>query len=128
MSELSKGEQLRDAIEEFNANSGVIDKKPHFLKRIDKYNIRYHKEKTTEGGNIIETNLGYYGKLDMALKKLLKEINSMDWSDRNLKGFNGFDKYKDVRAEDFVKDIQEDILIDFDNISKQFKKNIKKNL
>lgn len=122
MSEISKGEQLRGAIEDFNNDSMLIDSfKPKILKRLDSHNVKYYVEKITEGGNTVESEVGYYGRLNFGMRRMIMEMLKIDKLDKSF----SFPEFN-IKAVDCTKDLNERVTKEIVRFVKDSKKNGKK--
>ena len=102
---------IQEKLQEFHSNSLVIkDFSPKVLARLDSNNVEVYIEKIAKTtGEIYKSDSCFYGSLKFALRKLLKEVLNVE----TLKDDAIFDKYKDVRVKDCVKDIYEEVMQDF---------------
>ena len=108
---MKDGLNIQEKLQEFQNNSLVIkDFHPKILARLDSNNVEVYTEKLSKTTNeIYKSDSCYYGSLKFALRKLLKEVLNVE----NLKDNSIFDKYKDVKVKDSVKDIYEEVIQDF---------------
>ena len=102
---------IQEKLQEFHSSSLVIREfSPKILARLDSYNIEVYTEKVSKTtGEVYKSDSGFYGRLKEALRKLLKEVLKIETLEDN----NIFDKYKDVRVKGCVKDIYEEVMLDF---------------
>ena len=102
---------IQEKLQEFHRNSLVIkDFSPKILARLDSNNLEFYIEKIAKTtGEIYKADSCFYGTLKFGLRKLLKEVLNVE----NLKDNSIFDKYKDVKVKDSVKDIYEEVIQDF---------------
>ena len=95
---------------------------PKILSRVDSYNIEVYTEKLSKTTNeIYKSDSCYYGSLKYSLRKLLKEV----LNEETLRDDSIFDKYREVRVKDCVRDIYEGVMSDFNAELKIQKKLLK---
>ena len=95
---------------------------PKILARLDSNNLEFYIEKISKTtGEIYKADSCFYGTLKFALRKLLKEVLNVE----TLKDDSIFDKYKDVKVKDSVKEIYEEVISDFNNEVQLQKKRLK---
>ena len=114
---------IQEKLQEFHNNSLVIkDFHPKILARLDSNNVEFYVEKLSKTTNeIYKSDSCFYGSLKYALRKLLKEV----LNEEILKDDSIFDKYRDVKVKDCVKDIYEEVMSDFNTELKIQKKLLK---
>ena len=114
---------IQEKLQEFHRKSLVIrDFHPKILARTDSYNIEFYTEKISKNTNeIYKSDSCFYGSLKFALRKLLKEVLNLE----TLKDDSIFDKYRDVKVKDSVKEIYKEVMVDFNNELKIQKKFLK---
>jgi hypothetical protein len=114
---------IQEKLQEFHRNSLVIkDFHPKILARLDSNNVEFYIEKLSKTTNeIYKSDSCFYGTLKYGLRKLLKEV----LNEETLKDDSIFDKYREVRVKDCVKDIYEEVISDFNNELKIQKKLLK---
>ena len=114
---------IQEKLQEFHKNSLIIkDFHPKILARLDSNNVEFYIEKLSKTTNeIYKSDSCFYGTLKYGLRKLLKEVLNVE----TLKDTSSFDKYKDVKVKDCVKDIYEEVISDFNNEIKIQKKLLK---
>lgn len=114
---------IQEKLQEFHSSSLVIREfSPKILARLDSNNIEFYIEKLSKTtGEVYKSDSCFYGRLKEALRKLLKEVLKIE----TLKDNTIFDKYKDVRVNDCVKDIYEEVIKDFNAEVKLQKKLLK---
>ena len=114
---------IQEKLQEFQNNSLVIkDFHPKILARLDSNNVEVYTEKLSKTTNeIYKSDSCYYGSLKYALRKLLKEV----LNEETLRDDSIFDKYRDVKVKDCVKDTYEKVMVDFNNEVKLQKKLLK---
>ena len=114
---------IQEKLQEFHSSSLVIkDFSPKILGRLDSNNLEFYIEKIAKTtGEIYKADSCFYGSLKFALRKLLKEVLNVE----TLKDNSIFDKYKDVKVKDCVKDIYQEVIADFNNEVKLQKKILK---
>ena len=102
---------IQEKLQEFHKNSLIIkDFHPKILARLDSNNVEFYVEKLSKTTNeIYKSDSCFYGTLKFGLRKLLKEVLNVE----NLKDNSIFDKYKDVKVKDSVKDIYKEVIQDF---------------
>ena len=120
---MKEGLNIQEKLQEFHSNSLVIkDFSPKVLARLDSNNVEVYIEKVTKTtGEIYKSDSGFFGTLKYALRRLLKEVLNVE----TLKDDSIFDKYKEVRVKDCVKDIYEEVIADFNAEVKLQKKLLK---
>ena len=114
---------IQEKLQEFYRNSLAIkDFHPKILARLDSNNIEVYTEKLSKTTNeIYKSESCYYGSLKYALRKLLKEVLNIE----TLKDDSIFDKYRDVKVKDCIRDTYEEVISDFNNEVKIQKKLLK---
>ena len=114
---------IQEKLQEFQNNSLVIkDFHPKILARTDSNNVEFYVEKLSKTTNeIYKSDSCFYGSLKYALRKLLKEVLNVE----TLKDDSIFDKYRDVKVKDSIKDIYEEVMVDFNAELKIQKKLLK---
>ena len=114
---------IQEKLQEFHKNSLIIkDFHPKILARLDSNNIEFYIEKLSKTTNeIYKAESCFYGSLKYALRKLLKEVLNVE----TLKDTSIFDKYKDTRVKDCIKEIYEEVIADFNTELKLQKKLLK---
>ena len=114
---------IQEKLQEFHQNSLVIkDFHPKVLARLDSNNVEVYTEKLSKTANeIYKSDSCYYGTLKYSLRKLLKEVLNLE----TLKDDSIFDKYRDVKVKDCVKEIYEEVISDFNAELKIQKKLLK---
>lgn len=114
---------IQQKLQEFHNSSLVIkDFHPKILARSDSYNLEFYIEKVSKNtGGVYKSDSCFYGRLNYALRKLLKEVLKVE----TIKDDSIFDKYKEVRVKDCVKDIYEEVMVDFNNEAIKQKKLLK---
>ena len=102
---------IQEKLQEFHSSSLVIREfSPKILARLDSYNVEVYTEKISKTtGEVYKSDSCYYGRLKFALRRLLKEVLNVE----TLKDDSIFNKYRDVRVKDCVKDIYEEVMLDF---------------
>ena len=120
---MKDGLNIQEKLQEFQNNSLVIkDFHPKILVRLDSNNVEVYTEKLSKTTNeIYKSDSCFYGSLKFALRKLLKEVLNVE----TLKDDSIFDKYREVRVKDCVKDIYEKVIADFNAEVKLQKKLLK---
>ena len=120
---MKDGLNIQEKLQEFQNNSLVIKEfHPKILARTDSYNIEFYTEKISKNTNeIYKSDSCFYGSLKYALRKLLKEVLNVE----TLKDDNIFDKYKEIKVKDSVKEIYEEVIADFNAEVKLQKKLLK---
>ena len=120
---MKDGLNIQEKLQEFHSSSLVIREfSPKILARLDSYNIEVYTEKVSKTtGEVYKSDSGFYGRLKFALRKLLKEVLNVE----TLKDDNIFDKYKDIKVKDSVKDTYEKVMVDFNAEVKLQKKLLK---
>ena len=108
---MKDGLNIQEKLQEFQNNSLVIkDFHPKILARLDSNNVEVYTEKLSKtNGEAYKSENAYFGTLKYALRRLLKEVLNIE----NLKDDNIFNKYKDVKVKDSVKEIYEEVIADF---------------
>ena len=108
---MREGLNIQEKLKEFHSSSLVIkDFSPKVLSRLDSNNVEVYTEKLSKTTNeIYKAESCYYGTLKYALRKLLKEVLKIE----TLRDDNIFDKYREVRVKDCVKEIYEEAIKDF---------------
>ena len=114
---------IQEKLQEFHSSSLVIREfSPKILSRLDSYNVEVYTEKISKTtGEIYKADSCFYGRLKFALRRLLKEVLNVE----TLKDTSTFDKYKDVKVKDSIKDIYEEVIADFNAEVKLQKKLLK---
>ena len=114
---------IQEKLQEFQNNSLVIkDFHPKILARTDSNNVEFYVEKLSKTTNeIYKSDSCYYGSLKYALRKLLKEVLNIE----TLKDNSIFDKYRDVKVKDCIRDTYEEVISDFNAEVKLQKKLLK---
>ena len=114
---------IQEKLQEFHSSSLVIREfSPKILARLDSYNVEVYTEKISKTtGEIYKADSCFYGRLKFALRRLLKEVLNVE----TLKDTSTFDKYKDVKVKDSIKDIYEEVIADFNAEVKLQKKLLK---
>jgi hypothetical protein len=114
---------IQEKLQEFHKNSLVIKEfHPKILSRLDSNNVEFYVEKLSKTTNeIYKSDSCFYGSLKYALRKLLKEVLNIE----TLKDDSIFDKYREVRVKDCVKEIYKEIITDFNTEVKLQKKLLK---
>ena len=102
---------IQQKLQEFHNNSLVIkDFHPKILARLDSNNVEFYIEKLSKtNGDVYKSESCFYGTLKYALRKLLKEVLNIE----KLKDDSVFDKYREVRVKDCVKDTYKEVIADF---------------
>ena len=120
---MKDGLNIQEKLQEFHSSSLVIREfSPKILARLDSYNIEVYTEKVSKTtGEVYKSDSGFYGRLKFALRKLLKEVLNVE----TLKDDNIFDKYKEIKVKDSVKEIYEEVIADFNAEVKLQKKLLK---
>ena len=120
---MKDGLNIQEKLQEFQNNSLVIkDFHPKILARLDSNNVEVYTEKLSKTTNeIYKSDSCYYGSLKYALRKLLKEV----LNEETLRDDSIFDKYRDVKVKDCVKDTYEKVMVDFNAELKIQKKLLK---
>ena len=120
---MKDGLNIQEKLQEFHSSSLVLREfSPKILARLDSNNVEFYIEKITKTtGEIYKSDSCFYGTLKYALRKLLKEVLNVE----TLKDNSIFDKYKEVRVKDCVKDIYEEVIADFNAEVKLQKKLLK---
>ena len=108
---MKDGLNIQEKLQEFQNNSLVIkDFHPKILARLDSNNVEVYTEKLSKTTNeIYKSDSCYYGSLKYALRKLLKEV----LNEESLRDGSIFDKYREVRVKDCIKEIYEEVIADF---------------
>ena len=119
---MREGLNIQEKLKEFHSSSLVIkDFSPKVLSRLDSNNVEVYTEKLSKTTNeIYKAESCYYGTLKYALRKLLKEILNLETLEDNI-----FDKYREVKVKDCIKDTYEKVMVDFNNELKIQKKLLK---
>ena len=114
---------IQEKLQEFHKNSLIIkDFHPKILARLDSNNIEVYIEKLSKTTNeSYKAESCFYGNLKYALRKLLKEVLNVE----TLKDDSIFDKYRDVKVKDSIKEIYEEVIMDFNTELKLQKKLLK---
>ena len=114
---------IQEKLQGFHQKSLVIrDFHPKVLARLDSNNVEVYTEKLSKTTNeIYKSDSCYYGSLKYSLRKLLKEVLNVE----TLKDDSIFDKYRDVKVKDSIKDIYEEVISDFNTELKRQKKLLK---
>ena len=120
---MKDGLNIQEKLQEFQNNSLVIkDFHPKILARLDSNNVEVYTEKLSKTTNeIYKSDSCFYGSLKYALRKLLKEVLNIE----TLKDNSIFDKYRDVKVKDCIKEIYKEIITDFNTEVKLQKKLLK---
>ena len=120
---MKDGLNIQEKLQEFHSSSLVIREfSPKILARLDSNNVEVYTEKLSKTTNeIYKSDSCYYGTLKYSLRKLLKEVLNLE----TLKDDSIFDKYREVRVKDCVKDIYEEVITDFNTEVKLQKKLLK---
>jgi TRAP-type mannitol/chloroaromatic compound transport system substrate-binding protein len=102
---------IQEKLQEFHRNSLIIkDYSPKILARLDSNNLEVYIEKIAKTtGEVYKSDSGFFGTLKYSLRRLLKEVLNVE----TLKDNSIFDKYKDVKVKDSVKEIYEEVIADF---------------
>ena len=114
---------IQEKLQEFHSSSLVIREfSPKILARLDSNNVEFYIEKIAKTtGEVYKSDSCFFGTLKYSLRKLLKEVINVE----TLKDDSIFDKYKDVKVKDCVKDIYEEVIADFNAEVKLQKKLLK---
>ena len=114
---------IQEKLQEFHSSSLVIREfSPKILARLDSYNIEVYTEKVSKTtGEVYKSDSGFYGRLKEALRKLLKEV----LNEETLRDDSIFDKYRDVKVKDCIRDTYEEVISDFNAEVKLQKKLLK---
>jgi hypothetical protein len=114
---------IQEKLQEFHRNSLVIKEfHPKILSRLDSNNVEFYVEKLSKTTNeIYKSDSCFYGSLKYGLRKLLKEVLNVE----TLKDNSIFNKYREVKVKDSVKDIYEEVIADFNAEVKLQKKLLK---
>ena len=114
---------IQEKLQEFHRNSLTItDFHPKILARLDSNNVEVYTEKLSKTTNeIYKSDSCYYGTLKYSLRKLLKEVLNIE----TLKDNSIFDKYRDVKVKDCIRDTYEEVISDFNAEVKLQKKLLK---
>ena len=114
---------IQEKLQEFHSSSLVIREfSPKILARLDSNNVEVYTEKLSKTTNeIYKSDSCYYGSLKYALRKLLKEVLNIE----TLKDNSIFDKYRDVKVKDCIRDTYEEVISDFNAEVKLQKKLLK---
>ena len=120
---MKDGLNIQEKLQEFHRNSLVIkDFHPKILSRLDSNNVEFYVEKLSKTTNeIYKSDSCFYGSLKYALRKLLKEVLNIE----TLKDNSIFDKYRDVKVKDCIRDTYEEVISDFNAEVKLQKKLLK---
>ena len=120
---MKDGLNIQEKLQEFHSSSLVIREfSPKILARLDSNNVEVYTEKVSKTtGEVYKSDSGYYGSLKYSLRKLLKEVLNIE----TLKDDSIFDKYRDVKVKDCVKEIYKEIMSDFNTEVKLQKKLLK---
>ena len=120
---MKDGLNIQEKLQEFCRNSlAITDFHPKILARLDSNNVEVYTEKISKTTNeIYKSDSCYYGTLKYSLRKLLKEVLNLE----TLKDDSIFDKYRDVKVKDCVKDTYEKVMVDFNAEVKLQKKLLK---
>ena len=120
---MKEGLNIQEKLQEFHSSSLVIREfSPKILARLDSNNIEVYTEKLSKTTNeVYKSDSGFFGTLKYALRRLLKEVLNVE----TLKDNSIFDKYREVRVKDCVKDIYEEVIADFNAEVKVQKKLLK---
>ena len=102
---------IQEKLQEFHSSSLVIREfSPKILARLDSNNVEVYTEKISKTANeIYKVDSCYYGSLKYSLRKLLKEV----LNEETLRDDSIFDKYRDVKVKDCVKEIYDVVMQDF---------------
>ena len=108
---MKEGLNIQEKLQEFHRNSLVIkDFHPKILARLDSNNVEFYIEKSSKTtGESYKSDSCFFGTLKYGLRRLLKEVLNVEV----LKDDSIFDKYKDVKVKDCVKELYEEVIIDF---------------
>jgi hypothetical protein len=108
---MKEGLNIQEKLQEFHSSSLVLREfSPKVLARLDSNNVEVYIEKVTKTtGEIYKSDSGFFGTLKYALRRLLKEVLNVE----TLKDDNIFNKYKDVKVKDCVKELYEEVISDF---------------
>lgn len=114
---------IQEKLQEFHSSSLVIREfSPKILARLDSNNLEFYIEKIAKTtGELYKSDSCFYGSLQYGLRKLLKEVLNVE----TLKDNSIFNKYKEVKVKDCVKDIYEEVIADFNAEVKLQKKLLK---
>ena len=114
---------IQEKLQEFHSSSLVIREfSPKILARLDSNNVEVYTEKLSKTTNeIYKSDSCYYGTLKYSLRKLLKEVLNIE----TLKDDSIFDKYRDVKVKDCIRDTYEEVISDFNAEVKLQKKLLK---
>ena len=114
---------IQEKLQEFHKNSLVIkDFHPKILSRLDSNNVEFYIEKLSKTTNeIYKADSCFYGTLKYGLRKLLKEVLNVE----TLKDNTIFDKYREVKVKDCIKESYEEVMSDFNAEVKLQKKLLK---
>ena len=120
---MKDGLNIQEKLQEFQNNSLVIkDFHPKILARLDSNNVEVYTEKLSKtASELYKSDSCFYGTLKYALRKLLKEVLNVE----TLKDDSIFDKYREVRVKDCIKDTYEKVMVDFNAEVKLQKKLLK---
>lgn len=114
---------IQQKLQEFHSSSLVLREfSPKILARLDSNNIEVYTEKLSKTTNEVhKADSCFYGTLKYGLRKLLKEVLNVE----TFKDDSIFDKYKEVKVKDCIKDIYEEVISDFNAEVKVQKKLLK---
>ena len=114
---------IQEKLQEFHKNSLTItDFHTKILARLDSNNVEFYIDKLSKTTNeIYKSDSCYYGSLKYSLRKLLKEVLNIE----TLRDDSIFDKYRDVKVKDCIKDTYEKVMVDFNAELKIQKKLLK---
>ena len=114
---------IQEKLQEFHSSSLVIREfSPKILARLDSNNVEFYIEKVSKTtSEIYKSDSCFYGTLKYALRKLLKEVLNME----TLRDDSIFDKYRDVKVKDCIRDTYEEVISDFNAEVKLQKKLLK---
>ena len=120
---MKDGLNIQEKLQEFHSSSLVIREfSPKILARLDSNNVEVYTEKLSKTTNeIYKSDSCYYGSLKYSLRKLLKEVLNIE----TLKDNSIFDKYRDVKVKDCIRDTYEEVISDFNAEVKLQKKLLK---
>ena len=120
---MKDGLNIQEKLQEFHSSSLVIREfSPKILARLDSNNIEFYIEKLSKTTNeIYKSDSCFYGTLKYGLRKLLKEVLNVE----TLKDDSIFDKYREVKVKDSIKEIYEEVMSDFNTELKIQKKLLK---
>lgn len=108
---MKEGLNIQEKLQEFHSSSLVLREfSPKILARLDSNNLEVYIEKIAKTtGEVYKSDSGFFGTLKYALRRLLKEVLNVE----TLKDDNIFDKYREVKVKGCVKDIYEEVMLDF---------------